>query len=420
MVLPKEGSTGWSDTWMVATNAQHPNCAYLFMNHIISPEVNAQATAYFGEAPSNAKACEIDAAHCETYHATDESYFENVWYWSTPQAQCLDGRTDVVCKDYSEWTQAWTEIKGSIRPPDPEARPGGPTRGLRASSRWLYRHQRVQLVLLLALPLGALFIIYFGSLLVMLANAFWTLDPFTRQVQHTPSLDNFLTIANSAVYHTITLRTILTAALVTLLCAVIGFPVAYYMARIAAPRTRHWLVVMVLLPLWASYLVKVFAWRAILQDQGVLNWLLAPLGLEGPGYGQAGNLIDVSTTLVFTYLWLPYIILPIAAGLERIPSSLLEASADLGGRSRTTFVKVVLPLALPAVVAGSIFTFSLTLGDYITPQLVSSTQFLGNVIYREVGVSGNLPLAAALATIPIVVMIVYLLVARRLGAFEAL
>ena len=284
---------------------------------------------------------------------------------------------------------------------------------------WLYRHSRVQLLLLLLLPIGALFIVYFGSLFLMLANAFWTLDPFTRQVQREPSLDNFLTIANSAVYHTITARTILTAALVTLLCAVIGFPVAYYIARIASQRMRRWLVVMVLLPLWASYLVEVFAWRAILQQQGVLNWLLAPLGLEGPGYDTTIGIIDVSTTLVFTYLWLPYMILPIVAGLERIPNSLLEASADRGGRSRMTFQKVILPLALPAVVAGSIFTFSLTLGDYITPQLVSSTQFRGNVIYREVGVSGNLPLAAALATIPIVVMVVYLLVARRLGAFEA-
>jgi putative spermidine/putrescine transport system permease protein len=286
--------------------------------------------------------------------------------------------------------------------------------------RWLYRHPRVQLVTLLALPVGALFIVYFGSLFVMLANAFWTLDPFTREVEREPSLDNFRTIIDGAVYHTITLRTILTAAIVTLLCAVIGFPVAYYIARIAGARKKHLLVVMVLLPLWASYLVKVFAWRAILQQQGVLNWLLAPLGLEGPGYGEAGSLIDVSTTLVFTYLWLPYMILPIVAGLERIPDSLLEASADLGGRSRVTFQKVILPLALPAVVAGSIFTFSLTLGDFITPQLVSSTQFLGNVIYREVGVSGNLPLAAALATIPIIVMVIYLLVARRLGAFEAL
>jgi putative spermidine/putrescine transport system permease protein len=288
------------------------------------------------------------------------------------------------------------------------------TDAVRGGQRWLYRHPRVQLVALLALPLGALFLIYFGSLFVMLANAFWTLDPFTRQVQQEPSLDNFATIINGAVYRTITIRTIGLAALVTVTCAVIGFPVAYYIARIASPRMRRILVVMVLLPLWASYLVKVFAWRTILQQQGVLNWLLDPFGLEGPGYG------DVATWLVFTYLWLPYMILPIVAGLERIPDSLLEASADLGGRASFTFRNVILPLALPAVVAGSIFTFSLTMGDFITPSLVSSTQFLGNVIFREVGVSGNLPLAAALALIPIVVMIIYLAVARRLGAFEAL
>lgn len=285
---------------------------------------------------------------------------------------------------------------------------------LRPLQRWLYRHPRVQLVALLALPLGALLIVYFGSLLVLLANAFWTLDPFTRQVQQQPSLDNFRTILDTPVYHVITARTIGIAALVTVTCAIIGFPVAYYIARIASPRQRRLLVVMILLPLWASYLVKVFAWRAMLQSSGVLNWLLDPVGLEGPGYG------DVATWLVFTYLWLPYMILPIVAGLERIPDSLLEASSDLGARAGFTFRKVILPLALPAVVAGSIFTFSLTMGDFITPSLVSSTQFLGNVIFREVGVSGNLPLAAALALIPVVVMILYLAVARRLGAFEAL
>jgi putative spermidine/putrescine transport system permease protein len=289
-----------------------------------------------------------------------------------------------------------------------------PLKPLRRAQRWLYRHPRVQLVTLLALPLGALFLVYFGSLFILLANAFWTLDPFTRQVQAQPSLDNFMTILGGAVYRTITLRTIGMAALVTVTCALIGFPVAYYIARVSAPRTRRLMVVAILLPLWASYLVKVFAWRAILQQQGVLNWLLEPLGLQGPGYG------DVATWLVFTYLWLPYMILPIVAGLERIPSSLLEASADLGGRAGFTFRKVILPLALPAVVAGSIFTFSLTMGDFITPSLVSSTQFLGNVIFREVGISGNLPLAAALALVPVVVMIAYLAVARRLGAFEAL
>ncbi len=278
----------------------------------------------------------------------------------------------------------------------------------------LYRHPRVQLGLLLALPLAGILIVYVGSLALLLVNSFWTLDPFTRQLEREFSLDNFIQIASSGVYRQITFRTVGLAAMVTVTCALIGFPVAYYMSRMASPRVRGLLVVAILMPLWASYLVKVFAWRTILQEQGLLNWLLEPLGLNGPGYG------DVAVWLVFTYLWLPYMILPIFAGLERIPASLLEASSDLGGRARVTFRRVVLPLAFPAVVAGSIFTFALTMGDYITPSLVSSTQFVGNVVQREVGVSGNLPLAAALATIPIAVMVGYLLVARRLGAFEAL
>jgi len=292
-------------------------------------------------------------------------------------------------------------------PPPPESLP-------RRLQRWLYGHRGLQLSLLLGLPLLALVVIYFGSLVLLLINAFWTLDPSTARIRQELSLENFADILASAVYRTITLRTIGMALLVTVTCALLGFPVAYYMARIASVRTRRLLLLGVLLPLWASYLVKVFAWRAILQQQGVLNWLLDPLGLQGPGYG------DVAVWLVFTYLWLPYMITPIYAGLERIPNSMLEASGDLGGRAGTTFRRVILPLAFPAVVAGSIFTFSLTLGDYITPALVSSTQFLGNVVQREVGVSNNLPLAAALATIPILVMIVYLIVARRLGAFEAL
>jgi putative spermidine/putrescine transport system permease protein len=168
------------------------------------------------------------------------------------------------------------------------------------------------------------------------------------------------------------------------------------------------------MPLWASYLVKVYAWRVILSEDGILNWALSPLGIKGPGYGV------FATWLVFSYLWLPYMILPVYAGLERIPNSMLDASGDLGGRPWLTFRRVVLPLALPAVVAGSIFTFALTLGDYITPSLVSSTQFIGNVVFANVGVANNLPLAAAFATVPVVVMIVYLLIARRLGAFEAL
>jgi putative spermidine/putrescine transport system permease protein len=186
------------------------------------------------------------------------------------------------------------------------------------------------------------------------------------------------------------------------------------MAKIASRRVRGLLVVAILTPLWASYLVKVYAWREILSEEGILNWALSPLGLKGPGFGF------VATWLVFSYLWLPYMILPIYAGLERIPASMIDASGDLGGRPGVTLRRVVLPLVFPAVVAGSIFTFSLTLGDYITPQLVSSTQFIGNVVYANVGIANNLPLAAAFATVPVFVMVIYLVVARRLGAFEAL
>ena len=199
-------------------------------------------------------------------------------------------------------------------------------RWLRAVQRWLYRHPRVQLVALLALPLGALLVVYFGSLVVLLANAFWTLDPFTRQVRAGTQPGQLRDDPEQPVYRTITLRTIGMAALVTVTCAVIGFPVAYYIARIASPRSRRLLVVMILLPLWASYLVKVFAWRAILQNQGVLNWVLEPLGLEGPGYG------DVATWLVFTYLWLPYMILPIVAGPRADPRL---AAGGLGRSGRT-------------------------------------------------------------------------------------
>ena len=188
--------------------------------------------------------------------------------------------------------------------------PSSPTRRLQA---WLYRRPRLQLALLLSLPLFALVVMYLGPLALLLLNAFWTLDPFTRELQRQFSLDNFIQIAGSGVYRTITMRTVGMAALVTVSCAVIGFPVAYYMSRMASRRTRGILVVAILLPLWASYLVKVFAWRAILQQQGVLNWLLEPFGLRGPGYG------DAAVWLVFTYLWLPYMILPIFAGLERIP-----------------------------------------------------------------------------------------------------
>jgi putative spermidine/putrescine transport system permease protein len=282
----------------------------------------------------------------------------------------------------------------------------------RRLSTFFYRHPYVGLFLLLLVPIGWLVIGYGGSLFVLLLSSLWDTNPFTSEVVHDYNLDNFRRILEEDVYREVAWRTIKMAALVTIADAVLAFPIAYYMARVASPRTRNLLVVAVLMPLWASYLVKAYAWRTILSDSGAINWALDPLGLSFDGYSTVG------LWLVFTYLWLPFMVLPVYAGLERIPSSLLEASADLGGRSLRTFFRVTVPLAFPAVVAGSIFTFSLTLGDYIAPDLITSQQFIGTVIYDQRGT--NLPVAAAFTLVPIAVMVVYLLVAKRLKAFEAL
>jgi putative spermidine/putrescine transport system permease protein len=282
----------------------------------------------------------------------------------------------------------------------------------RRLASWLYRHSRIQLGALLAPPMGWLVVVYLGSLFVLFLNAFWTRDAFTGQTIYEPTLKNFVALIEGP-YPGITARTLFMAAAVTLTCALLALPIAYYMARVASPRVRSAMVVAVIVPLWASYLIKVYSWRLILSEDGILNWVLEPLGLKGPGLG------DVAVWLVFTYIWLPYMILPIYAGLERIPGSLLEASADLGGRSGITFRRVILPLTFPAIVAGSIFTFSLTLGDYIVPTTVSTTIFIGNSIYANFG-AGNFPLAAALSLVPLVIVLTYLLIARRLGAFEAL
>ena len=290
--------------------------------------------------------------------------------------------------------------------PPPRLRPG------RRISAFLHRHPRLRLAALLALPASWLLVVYLGSLVVLLLAAFWQTDPFTSEVVRTFTLDNFRTLFERDVYRNVAWRTIRMAALVTLADVVLAFPIAYYMARVASRRTRNLLVVAVVMPLWASYLVKAYAWRTMLANEGILDWGLGPIGLSGPGYSEAG------LWLVFTYLWLPFMILPVYAGLERIPRSLLEASSDLGARSFHTFFRVVLPLALPAVVAGSIFTFSLTLGDYIAPGLITSEQFIGTVIYSIRGQA--LPLAAAYTFVPIGVMVVYLLAARRLGAFDNL
>ncbi|MEK6276439.1 MAG: ABC transporter permease [Actinomycetota bacterium] len=272
---------------------------------------------------------------------------------------------------------------------------------------------RLQVGSLLAGPVGWLVIGYIGSLAIMLVAAFWSVNALSGETIRGFSLDNFQELTSEPVYRTVAGRTILIAALVTITDALLAFPIAFYMAKVASQRMKAVLVVAILMPLWSFYLVKAYAWRIILSDGGILNWALDPFGISGPGL--QGNF---PAYLTFTYLWLPFMIIPIYAGLERIPDSLLSASEDLGAGPGTTFRRVILPMAFPAVIAGSIFTFSLTLGDYITPQLVTSTQFIGNVVFASH--TNNLPFASAMATVPILIMIVYLLIARRLGAFEHL
>lgn len=303
-------------------------------------------------------------------------------------------------------------------PPTPGDRPAVPAPPAGGAGRrlaaLLWRRPGLRVAGLLSGPVGWLAIAYLGSLAVLFVAAFWRLDDFSGEIVHDYGLTNFQTLLEGSVYREIVLRTVAIAAAVTVTDVLLAFPIAFSMAKLAGRRSRALLVIAVLMPLWSSYLVKVYAWRVILQEDGILNWMLGPLGLHGPGYG------NVATWLVFSYLWLPYMVLPIYAGLERIPDSLLDASSDLGGRPGLTFRRVIVPLALPAAVAGSIFTFSLTLGDYIAPRLVSNTQFIGNVVYDNVGVANNLPLAAAFATVPVMIMIAYLLLARRMGAFESL
>jgi putative spermidine/putrescine transport system permease protein len=272
--------------------------------------------------------------------------------------------------------------------------------------------ERLQAGALLAGPVGWLVIGYLGSLAVLLVTAFWSLGELSGEIEHALTLDNFKQIVEEPVYRSIAGRTIGIAALVTVTDALLAFPLAFYMAKVATPRVKGLLVVAVLMPLWSGYLVKVYTWRTIMGGGGPLDWALDPIGLGAP----SGDIVRV--WLVMSYLWLPYMIIPVYAGLERIPDSLLSASNDLGARPGYTFRRVIMPLVFPAVVAGSIFTFSLTLGDFITPLLVSKTQFIGNVVYSNF--ANDLPLAAAFATVPIVVMVVYLLIARRLGAFQHL
>ena len=287
-------------------------------------------------------------------------------------------------------------------------------RGASSASR-LGRRRGVRTGLLLLPPMLWLGVAYLAALGALLITSFWTQDDFTGEIQRQWTLENFRDLVTIEVYRTITVRTIEVAALVTVVDAALAFPIALYMAKVASARAQRLLVIAVLMPLWASYLVKTYAWRGMLSQGGLLDWLLGPFGLQSPGYGLA------ATTMTLAYLWLPYMILPVYAGLQRLPDSMLEASADLGAHSWTTLRRVVLPMAFPAIVAGSIFTFSLSLGDFIAVQIVGGTsQLLGNVVYNNIGAANNLPFAAAVATVPIAVMLVYLAAVRRTGALENL
>jgi putative spermidine/putrescine transport system permease protein len=284
----------------------------------------------------------------------------------------------------------------------------------RLSAR-LTRSPRTRLTLLLSAPLLWLGLAYLGALTALLVTALWTTDTFTGAIERVWTLDNIRTVLTDSVYRSVTIRTIGVAALVTVIDAVLALPVAFFLAKVARRRWQPLLVAGILLPLWASYLVKAYAWRSMFGGGGLIDWAGAPFGISSPGYGLT------ATVCTLAYLWFPYMVLPIFAGLERLPNSLLEAAGDLGARPWRTVRTVVLPLAFPAVVAGSIFTFSLSLGDYVAVEIVGGTrQFLGNLVYDNIGAANNQPLAAAIGLVPVVVMIVYLFLSRRAGALENL
>ena len=288
--------------------------------------------------------------------------------------------------------------------------------GLRVSSA-LWRRPWARATILLTPPLAWFILVYLAALVVLLITAFWQINPFTTNIERVWNVGNFTQILTSSAYQGVIGRTVEMAAIVTVVDAIVAFPFAYYMARIASRRTRTALFVAILMPLWASYLAKVYSWLLIFTHGGLLDWTLGHLGL-----GQV-HLIYTNWAVftVFAYIWLPFMIIPVYAALERIPASQFEASQDLGARTWTTTRRIIIPLALPGIVAGSIFTFSLTLGDYITPLLVGGTSanFMGNIIYTNIGTANNVPFAAAMGIVPIVIMAVYLLSARALGALEA-
>ncbi len=300
----------------------------------------------------------------------------------------------------------------------------------RRTTNYFFRHPKLALILMLLPIVVWLGVVYLGSLSAMLAQSFFSLDGFSGRVIREFTFRTYNQMISDPANIDIILRTLAMAIVVTMTCALIAFPLSYYMARYANYRTKGLLYLGVMLPLWSSYLVRIYSWRLILAQEGIVTWVLSGLGLTGvldwlldiPAIGGSSlSFSYIGVYVVFVYIWLPYMILPINAALERVPKSVIEASADLGARPGYTFRKVILPLAFPGVVAGSIFTFSLTLGDYIIPGVFgNSSFFIGQAVYSHQGTAGNIPLAAALTVVPIIIMGVYLLIARRLGAFDAL
>jgi putative spermidine/putrescine transport system permease protein len=307
-------------------------------------------------------------------------------------------------------------VAAGLDPAQGVAAPGGARR--RSFGGALWRRPWLKGLALLSPPVLAFLLVYVAALVALFVTSFWTVDVFTSQLIHNWTLDNFRTLWDEPTYRNVALRTIGIAFAVTLTDVIIAFPFAYFMARLASPRLRAVLFVLVLLPLWASYIARIYSWKLILNSNGVLAWSMRELGLPAPSLAYT----NTATWIVFSYVWLPFMILPVYAALERIPHSYIEASRDLGAKGSRTLRTVILPLALPGIVAGSIFTFSLTLGDYITPTLIggASGQFIGNVVADSALRGGNLPFAAAFAVVPVLVMGAYLMIARRLGAFEAL
>ncbi len=296
-------------------------------------------------------------------------------------------------------------------------------------STYFYQRPKLVLALFLAPPMLYMLVVYLGSLFSLLINSFYSIDDFTGIIVREFTMRTYTQIFNIT-NREIVFRTATMALVVTIVDALIAFPLAYYIAKFASPRLKTWLLIAVTIPLWSSYLVRVYAWKLILAKEGILSWFISLFNLTGalewllglPGIGGSSlSLSPIGMFIVFVYIWLPYMIIPIQTALERVPGSLLEASSDLGARPSQTFRTVILPLAFPGVVAGSIFTFSLTLGDFIIPLTLGNSKFfIGQAVYSYQGTGGNIPLAAAMTMGPVVIMVLYLLIARRLGAFDAI